>query len=127
MFKNLQKTLKAHHFLALLGLVVLAYVVMQYSGRKGMMSDGFTDVPLNRPADIQMGGSQPALPAEPAGQNEVYSSVTGINTSSYGLPPSCSKGNMVASFIFKTICRMYGKVLKLLTKPKIDGIEQMRA
>ena len=93
--KNLQKNIKSHHFIALIGILVLALAIMQYSGRKGMVSDGFTDVPLNKPADIQMGGAYAARPAEPAGQNEVYSAVTGINTTSYGLPPSCSKGNVV--------------------------------
>lgn len=95
MFKNLQKTLKAHHFIALLGIVVLAYVIMQYSGHKGMLSDGFTNVPLNTPADIEHPGALVARPAEPAGQNEVFSAVSGIKTTSYGLPPSCSKGNVV--------------------------------
>ena len=95
LFKNIQKSVKAHHFIALLGIVVLAYVIMQYSGRKGMLSDGFTNVPLNTPADIENPNAAPARPAEPAGQNEVFSSVSGIKTSSYGLPPSCSKGNVV--------------------------------
>lgn len=92
--KDLQKNIKTHHFLAFLGFVILAYAIFQYSGRKGSMSDGFSangsdaqKAPMNKPS---MGNV--AQPAEPAGQNEVYSSVTGISTSSQGLPPSCMKG-----------------------------------
>lgn len=94
--KDLQKNIKTHHFLALLGFVILAYAIFQYSGRKGSMSDGFSgneygeNVPMNKPT-MDNG----AKPAEPAGQNEVYSSVTGISTSSQGLPPSCMKGGNV--------------------------------
>ena len=95
--KDLQKNIKTHHFLALLGFVILAYAVFQYSGRKGSMSDGFSGnasngqkAPMNRPTMDNV-----AQPAEPAGQNEVYSSVTGISTPSQGLPPSCMKGGSV--------------------------------
>ena len=95
--KDLQKNIKTHHFLALLGFVILAYAVFQYSGRKGSMADGFSGnasngqkASMNKPTMDNV-----AQPAEPAGQNEVYSSVTGISTSSQGLPPSCMKGGSV--------------------------------
>ena len=95
--KDLQKNIKTHHFLALLGFVILAYAVFQYSGRKGSMADGFSgnesntqNSPMNKPTMDNV-----AQPAEPAGQNEVYSSVAGISTSSQGLPPSCTKGGSV--------------------------------
>lgn len=91
--KDLQKNIKTHHFLALLGFVILAYAIFQYSSRKGSMADGFSGnasdgekAPMNRPME------NVAQPAEPAGQNEKYSSVTGISTPSQGLPPSCIKG-----------------------------------
>jgi hypothetical protein len=95
--KDLQKNIKTHHFLAFLGFVILAYAIFQYSGRKGSMSDGFSgnasngqNAPMNKPMMDNV-----AQPAEPAGQNEVYSSVSGISTSSQGLPPSCMKGGSV--------------------------------
>ena len=100
-FKNLQKTMKAHHFLALLGIVVVVYALYQYSDRKGTSSDGFNEKNKNMPLINSDPGNliNPhsrtvgvAQPANPAGQNEVYSSVTDIKTSSYGLPPSCSRG-----------------------------------
>ena len=98
-FKNLQKKIKVHHFVALLGVIVVAYAVMQYSKRKGILSDGFSSSDnknTNATAQNNTLVASVAQPAEPAGQNEVYSSVTGIATSSQGLPPSCIKGGSVA-------------------------------
>jgi hypothetical protein len=40
--KNLQKSIKAHHFIALIGILVLGLAIMQYSGRKTIYSDGFS-------------------------------------------------------------------------------------
>jgi hypothetical protein len=102
--KNLQRTMKAHHFLSLLGIVVVVYALYQYSDRKGSPSDGFNN---SKKQGMPMMNANPnnlvnphastagfAQPANPAGQNEVFSSVTDIKTSSYGLPPSCSRGNI---------------------------------
>jgi hypothetical protein len=94
--KNLQKTMKAHHLLALLGIVVVIYAIYQYSGQKNRPSDGFNAakngaVPSGGNS-MQMNSGVGFTAANPAGQNEVYSSVTDIKTSSYGLPPSCSRG-----------------------------------
>lgn len=100
--RNLQKSMKAHHLLALLGIVVVIYAISQYSGRKGSPSDGYTNNKSNSMGNenrngngngSMMGGGV-AMPANPAGQNEVFSSVTDIKTSSYGLPPSCSRGTI---------------------------------
>ena len=100
--RNLQKSMKAHHLLALLGIVVVIYAISQYSGRKGSPSDGYTNNKSNSIGNenrngngngSMMGGGV-AMPANPAGQNEVFSSVTDIKTSSYGLPPSCSRGTI---------------------------------
>lgn len=102
--RNLQKSMKAHHLLALLGIVVVIYALSQYSGRKGSPSDGYTNNKMNAMpnghsngngnGNVAMMGGDVAMPANPAGQNEVFSSVTDIKTSSYGLPPSCSRGTI---------------------------------
>ena len=98
--KNLQKTMKAHHLLALLGIVVVIYAIYQYSGRKGSPSDGFnnnnnknmpTGDNTNQVMNMSSGGF---AAANPAGQNEVFAAVSDIKTSSYGLPPSCARGNI---------------------------------
>jgi hypothetical protein len=112
LLKDLQKAVKTHHVLALLGLIVLGVVVTQYSKRKGSVFDGMTGTNLDPGADISpqqaaagqqryvsdmSGGSNGAVsPANPAGQNEVFANVSGeMNTSGYGLPPSCSRQPVV--------------------------------
>jgi hypothetical protein len=95
--KNLQKNIKAHHFIALIGILVLALAVMQYSGRKNSYSDGFGNGYSNSPSNVmpsvapqpQPQQGEQAVPAmEPVGQNEVYSNVpNGSTTSTYGLAP----------------------------------------
>ena len=98
--KNLQKNIKAHHFIALIGILVLALAIMQYSGRKTNYSDGFGDgysgSPSNTANQINTSVASSAAPAiqvatpamEPVGGNEVYSNVPqGTTTSTYGLAP----------------------------------------
>jgi len=92
--------MKAHHLLALLGLIVVIYSMHKYSTSKSSPSDGFNSekhnaVPTSK-NHVNGGNSSMnvAQPANPAGQNEVYSSVSDINTSSHGLPPSCSRENV---------------------------------
>jgi hypothetical protein len=94
---NLQKNLKSHHLIALVGLVIVVFGIMQYTQRKSDVSDGFGN---NRKrydssetgAAADVNTAYVAQPANPAGQNEEYAKVSGINTSSYGLPPSCNGG-----------------------------------
>ena len=95
--KNLQKNIKAHHFIALIGIVVLALAIAQYSGRKTNYSDGFGDGYSGSPSNVANqintsvagGASSVAMPAsESVGQNEVYANVPqGSTTSTYGLAP----------------------------------------
>jgi len=96
--KNLQKNIKAHHFIALIGILVLALAIMQYSGRKTSYSDGFGNGYSNSPSNVQgstsVGASaapamETAAPAnEPVGGNEVFANVPqGTTTSTYGLAP----------------------------------------
>lgn len=98
--KNLQKNIKAHHFIALIGIVVLALAIAQYSGRKTNYSDGFNQAQSGPPSSQAGGqaggmatgscdGGSVAVPANgPIGQNEVYANVPqGTATSTYGLAP----------------------------------------
>jgi len=90
--KNLQKNIKAHHFIALIGIVVLALAIMQYSGRKTNVSDGFGDGYSNSPSNVHE-STNVAASAAPAmgtvGQNENYSNVpSGSTTSTHGLAPA---------------------------------------
>ena len=95
--KNLQKNIKAHHFIALIGIVVLALAIAQYSGRKTNYSDGFGDGYSGSPSNVANqintnvagGAASVAIPAtESIGGNEVYADVPqGSTTSTYGLGP----------------------------------------
>ena len=71
--KNLQKNIKAHHFIALIGILVLALAVMQYSGRKKNYSDGFDN------------GSQQGqmVPPQPQTQPQPQPGVVGTGTSPF--------------------------------------------
>jgi hypothetical protein len=97
--KSLQKNIKAHHFIALIGILVLALAIIQYSGRKTNYSDGFGNGYSNSPSNVPnstnvassgapvMGQAAPAM--EPVGGNEVFSNVpAGSTTSTYGLAPA---------------------------------------
>ena len=100
--KNLQKNIKAHHFIALIGILVLALAIMQYSGRKTNYSDGFgngySNSPSNVPNSTSVAGSAAPAGAAPAnesiGGNEVFSNVpAGSKTSTYGLSPAPRANN----------------------------------
>ena len=109
--KDLQKSFKSHHLIALLGVVILIAALSQYSGRKGSAhegADGDHQTPpeyltaeerfaKESPAqqqqfyDAAAGGSAQAVqPANPQGQNELFASAGGLNTATTGLPPSCT-------------------------------------
>lgn len=96
---NLQKNIKSHHFIALIGILVLALAIMQYSGRKTNYNDGFGGNTRPRQANVQQQQQQPnqgtvGASVDPLGQNEVYASVpAGSTTSTFGLAPVASANN----------------------------------
>lgn len=72
MLKDIQKAIKGHHMLALGGLLVLIYIVMQYSKNKGMSMDGMG----NKQGSYLPSPSNNVMPAKTHG-NEVFESVNG--------------------------------------------------
>jgi hypothetical protein len=97
--KKLQKHVKSHHILALLGLVVVVVAIQQFNARKGMTIDtmGVRKSLANKDGTSGQAtsGADQAAPAAaaPMGQNEVYASASGVSTSNQGLPPSCAQGS----------------------------------
>jgi hypothetical protein len=110
MFKDLQKFIKANHIVALVGLVLLAVFVSQYSGRKGSVYDNMENQAPSPPSAetveqlVQKYTKKPkkegfgqlsddVAPALPMGQNESYSPVTGIGSpaASVNVQPSCAR------------------------------------
>jgi len=92
--KDLQKMVKAHHVIALLGLVVLGVAIFNYSSGKSSTTDNMTGGRVTASQVTQAADAGVAKAANPAGQNEVYADVSGMGSSAVqGLPPSCSKGS----------------------------------
>jgi hypothetical protein len=90
--KDLQKNIKAHHFIALVGIFVLALAIMQYSSRKTNFSDGFgngnSNSPSIGPSSVASAAGPAVAASEPLGGNEVYANVpSGTQTTTYGLSP----------------------------------------
>jgi len=91
--KNLQKNIKSHHFIALVGILVLALAIMQYTGRKTNINDGFGQGYSKSTNNVQgtenVAGSAAAVsPSAPLGSNEVFADVpNGTTTNTHGLSP----------------------------------------
>lgn len=102
--RKFMESMKKHGFLTLLGILVLAIAMKQFSKRKGASfegnnpdqwkqhpsseADGGAEV-YNSPHMQQAQASAPTA-ANPVGQNEKYASVSGVGTAQ-GLPPSCTR------------------------------------
>jgi len=101
MLKDLEKMLKSltkNKTLMLLGGVLLAYALFNYSQGKGMTLSGMDNASHAQQqagGSSVDGGSQNFQPSMPQGQNEDYASSSGLNTDTYGLPPSCAKQEVV--------------------------------
>ena len=114
-FKDIQRNFKSHHLIGLLALVFVVVALSQYSDKKGLDFDTFglsSSGPAPVPVPVPTPGSgdnSEALPeptptyeqdaagggdayqaAGPQGTNEVYSAVSGIDTSLSGLPNGCA-------------------------------------
>lgn len=111
-FKDLQKSFKSHHLIALLGVVILIAALSQYSGRKGSTHEGadgaYQSPPDYLTAEERFAKESPSQqqqfydtgagasahtvqPANPQGQNELFASAGGLTTATTGLPPSCTR------------------------------------
>jgi hypothetical protein len=81
LLKNLQKKFKTHHVIALIGLVVLVVAFGQYSNRQGGSLDGMSGQAVNFDSEESVSNSDQLMPANPAGDNEIFAPVSGISTS----------------------------------------------
>ena len=96
--KTFQRNIRTHHVISGIAIIVLLYAIYQYSNRKGTPSDGFGAGQYKQQPQQQAGGMSGGASQQPvgsSGRDEEYASVSGVATSSYGLPPSCSKGNTI--------------------------------
>ncbi len=96
--KNMLKKLSTTHVLLIAALVVLGYSLYNYSVSKSSVQDALTNDSSKTGSDLYSSCCSPkdgaVAPSEPLGQNETPSDAQGIQSSSYGLPPSCAKRNV---------------------------------
>ena len=82
---------------AILVLLIVAYgvnLLANYISRKGM-SGSETNASMGQQyKQPNTRGTKGVRPSEPLGQNEVFASANGVQTSMPGLPSSCSKPNI---------------------------------
>jgi hypothetical protein len=93
---SLKKLWNEYGIGAIIVLLIVAYgitLLTKYLTGKGMAgSEKMTAKPNAAYANSPNSGS--VRPAEPAGQNEVFASANGLQTSAPGLPASCSHPNI---------------------------------
>jgi len=88
LLRNLQKNLKAHHLVVLVGVLVLGYAVYQYSARKASVLDSMDNAEHKAPAQAE---GAVAEPAKPAGKNADFASAEGLGEAK-GLAPTGAAG-----------------------------------
>ena len=82
---------------AILVLLIVAYGVSlfaNYLSGKGMSGNESNQMMQQQYKNTNAQMSAGVKPSEPLGQNEVFASATGVQTSMPGLPSSCSKPNI---------------------------------
>ena len=107
MFKSLQslvKQLTKNKIVMLVAALALGYALYNYSKGKGLTLSGMAnDVRVEKDAEPERssggavvdGGADNYQPAHPEGENTGYGAADGMNTDTYGLPPSCAKQQVV--------------------------------
>ena len=102
---KLMTSMKKHGLLTLLGILVLAIAMKQFSTRKGnsyealshtqpkwndprFKDDDNSDTP---PPQAQAAAPRAPSAANPSGQNSKFATVSGMNANTQGLPPSCTR------------------------------------
>jgi hypothetical protein len=101
MLKDLQKMMKnlgKNSMFMLFAAVVLGYAVYNYSQGKGLSLSGMENdarQAVEAGHSAVDGGARNYQPSMPQGENEDYASSSGLNTDTYGLPPSCAKQEVV--------------------------------
>lgn len=99
------RKMETSHFVMIASALILAYVVYSYSSSKSMLVDNMKnnssthsnsqmldDVPTQN-THINTSGNP--VPSKPLGENSVPANVSNIQTSNHGLPPACSRQQVV--------------------------------
>lgn len=92
--KDLQKNIKGSHVISVFASILVLYLIFRFITRsntnKDPMTTGLstTKTPPSATLDHSVRSSGAAQPAAPMGENEQFQQVHGLQSSSYGLPPS---------------------------------------
>jgi hypothetical protein len=94
---SLKKLFNDYGIGAILVLLILAYCVSLFA--KYLTSKGYAGSESNQNMqsqykNINNQGNASVKPSEPLGQNEVFASANGIQTTMQGMPPSCSTSSI---------------------------------
>lgn len=108
-FNKILKKLQTSHIVMIVAALALGYAIFSYSGNKGMMLDnmesgsaGRSSIPSNianppmspdQSSHINTAGNP--MPSAPMGENSQPAGISGVGTSSHGLPPACSRQQVV--------------------------------
>ena len=86
---------KYQFYLSIIGIAIVFYFVWSYYGNK-FTKKGSEYMTQNGNSAYKNTNSQNTgvRPSEPLGQNEIFASANGIQTSVQGMPSSCSKPNI---------------------------------
>lgn len=102
-FGKMLKKLETTHVVMLVAALALGYAIFTYSQNKGLVTDGMESAPkAGIPANIANPPESPdqtthintagnPQPSAPMGENSQPAGVSGVATSSHGLPPACSR------------------------------------
>ena len=94
LLKDLEKMVKPHHIVILIGIVVVGYALMQYSEKKDLLTQGYTGA-----SPAQVTKSKSATPPMPTGNpvgamastgGEQVASVSGMQGPNVVAPPNCN-------------------------------------
>lgn len=96
--KDLQKMISGNRIIFLIGILLLALLIGQYSMGRGMLTQGMsTNSPdlvsqhSGKPVHHMTNSETSVQAANPLGENSDFASASGISTTATGLPPSCTK------------------------------------
>jgi len=98
--KSLEKMFKkisGNTLLLILGAIVIAYLLFDYSGGKGSILSGMHNDDRNSKGEAQQvdTGANNYQASRPSGENADFGVAHDLETDTYGLPPSCAKQSIV--------------------------------
>lgn len=93
--KKLLKKLEANTFLVVIAVGLLIWALANYSQLKSKFFDPMTGNGNENKSSEQATGNRNVSASLPLGQNSGHASANGVNTDTYGLPPSCARQEVV--------------------------------